>query len=322
MSTQEAQEQREYAELTQSVDDARQPGDPYLLPADMRSALNTRLANAVATDSTTAMREGDRTLASGNVRTALDNLNRLLHDGYNHIKAIPSISINDAQRLSLLVTYGWPQGLLGEFTDDRIESLAIQAVATTPTISDPAWRYPDAVMTAITTELATLNANQPLATTGDRQLAIANRDAAVDALRLINSRVRFFYCSASDLLDTTPELARIGRQPRRGPGEASGGGNGETALQTLRYNTAQTGPSVLEVWIEMIAGLIDVQTVYLRQGITEFFTAFSPQPGEVVKTQWSGVEISGAIDEVKIQNSAGEDIAVGVFDPMLPDPGP
>ncbi len=32
--------------------------------------------------------------------------------------------------------------------------------------------------------------------------------------------------------------------------------------------------------------------------------------------------ISGAIDEVKIRNGQNEDIAVGVHDPMLPDPGP
>ena len=44
-------------------------------------------------------------------------------------------------------------------------------------------------------------------------------------------------------------------------------------------------------------------------------------PGTVGKTSWPGKVITGAIDEVKLQNGAGEDIAVGVFDPTLPDPG-
>ncbi len=322
MPTEESLQQREYAELIQSVDDSRDPGDPFKLSSDRRTTLNTRLADVIATDNATAITEGDRTTASDNVRAALDNLNRLLHDGYNHIKAIPSISIDDAQRAGLFVSYGWSQGLLGDFTDDRIESLANQAIATTPTISDPAWRYPDAVMTAITTELATLNANQPLAETGDRQQAIDNRDAAVEALRKINSRIRFFYCSASDLLDSTPELARIGRQPRRPAGEAGDNGNGGTLVATVRYAYVETGASTYEVRVEMIEGLEDVQTLKLVEGTEVFFTAFSPQPGEIFTTQWSGVVIDGEIDAVTIQNGAGEDIAIGVFDPTVPEPGP
>ncbi len=318
MPTDESLRQREYAELIQSVDDSRDPGDPFLLPADVRSTLNTRLANTIATDNATAIAEGDRTTASNNVRTAFENLNRLLHDGYNHIKAIPSISINDADRLGLFVSYGWPQGLVGDFNDDRIESLANQAIATTPTISNPAWRYPDAVMMAITTELATLNANQPLAASGDRQATVDSRDAAVNALRLINSRVRFFYCFASDLLDSTPELARIGRQPRRTPGEA---GNGGVAIVTTAYNTGVNGTNT-EIWIFVPTGLVDLQQMYLRHGTDELSTAFSPQPGTVAKTTWPGMVIVGEIDEVKLQNGAGEDLAVGEFDPNLADPGP
>ncbi len=97
-------------------------------------------------------------------------------------------------------------------------------------------------------------------------------------------------------------------------------GGGPT-LPTVRVNFAETGASVYDVWVEMIAGLTDVQTLFLREGIVEFFTAFSPQPGEVFKTQWSGVVIVDDIDEVKIRNSQNVDIARGVFDPTLPDPG-
>jgi len=40
-------------------------------------------------------------------------------------------------------------------------------------------------------------------------------------LTTLNSRVRFFYCAASNDLDQTPELANIGRQPRRDAGDAA-----------------------------------------------------------------------------------------------------
>ena len=39
---------------------------------------------------------------------------------------------------------------------------------------------------------------------------------------LMCARVRFFYCFASDELDQTAELVKIGRQPRRAPGDAAG----------------------------------------------------------------------------------------------------
>ena len=62
-----------------------------------------------------------------------------------------------------------------------------------------------------------MNANQPIATGGTAQAATAARDLALDDLETINDRVRFFYCSASDDEDQTPELAKIGKQPRRPP---------------------------------------------------------------------------------------------------------
>ena len=87
-------------------------------------------------------------------------------------------------------------------------------------ISDPAWRYPAALLTLITNQLAIVNANQPLATGGTAQAATAARDLALGKLQTMNDRIRFFYCSASDDEDQTPELAKIGKQPRRDRGEA------------------------------------------------------------------------------------------------------
>lgn len=40
-------------------------------------------------------------------------------------------------------------------------------------------------------------------------------------MNAINERVRHFYCAGSDLREKTPELARIGFQPRRDAGDAA-----------------------------------------------------------------------------------------------------
>ncbi len=75
-------------------------------------------------------------------------------------------------------------------------------------------------------------------------------------------------------------------------------------------------------WVAVPAGLVDVQTLKLVQGTNVHYTAFSPPPGTVARTTWPGVVVTGALDELKIQNGAAQDIAVGVYDPALPDPGP
>ena len=46
-------------------------------------------------------------------------------------------------------SYGWESGLVGDFNDARIESLANQALTTTPLITDPAHRYPAALLASL-----------------------------------------------------------------------------------------------------------------------------------------------------------------------------
>lgn len=78
-----------------------------------------------------------------------------------------------------------------------------------------------------------LNANQPLATGGTRAAAISAHDEALDLLKKINDRVRFYYCSASDDEDQTTELAKVGRQPRRNPGSGGAELPGEPGSATF-----------------------------------------------------------------------------------------
>lgn len=95
-----------------------------------------------------------------------------------------------------------------------------------------------------------------------------------------------------------------------------------STLPTFRFNFAQTGASHVELWIEMIAGLVDAQTLYLREGTAELAMAVSLQPGQVWKTAWQNVVIVEGVDEVVLRNGRGIDIARGVFDPTLAEPGP
>lgn len=221
MPNQLSLEQIELAELTQSVDDGRVAADPFKLPAATRTLMDTRLADLKAKDSAMLTSGGDRATASANLRAALDQLQTLLRDGYNFIQGLGSFAISDADRIGLFTSYGWESGLVGDFNDARIESLANQAITVTPTIADPAHQYPAALLALITAQLAIVNANQPLATGGSAQAATDARDAALVLLQLINARVRFFYCQASDDTDQTAELVSIGRQPRRDAGTAT-----------------------------------------------------------------------------------------------------
>ena len=87
MPNQQSLEQVELAELTQTVDDGRVAADPFKLPAASRTLLNVRLADLKAKDVATLTSEGGRATASANLRAALDQLQKLLRDGYNFVQA-------------------------------------------------------------------------------------------------------------------------------------------------------------------------------------------------------------------------------------------
>lgn len=220
MDNQQVSVQINIGELIQAVDNLRLPGDLFKLPVWRRTLLDTRLADLKAKHAATASSEGGTLGSSTEARAALDNLLMYWRDGYNIIRGIPSYQITDAQRLSVLTSYGWEGGLIGDFTDSRVEYLANQAMFVTPQIATVAHRYPVQLIGLIEDQLLILNANQPIATGGLSQMATAARVEALTLMEAVTSRVRFYYCCASDERESTPELARIGFQPKRGPGEA------------------------------------------------------------------------------------------------------
>ena len=265
MPTQDSLEQIEIGELIVSEDDGRVAGDAFKLGTALRALVVARLADAKTKDAATFITEGGRAGASLAARTALDTLKGHLRDGYNFVKGLGSYQITAADRLAVLVSYGWESGEVGDFTDARIESLANQAITATPLIANAAYRYPAALLGLITAQLAIVNANQPTATGGTAETATNLRNIALELLRTANDRVRFFYCSASDDEDQTTELATIGKQPRRDAGAASGpvpGAPGaatfDATAKTLTVPAMPSGATTLRAYRKPAGGVAEL----------------------------------------------------------------
>ena len=265
MPTQDSLEQIEIGELIVSEDDVRAAGDAFKLGAALRALVVARLADAKTKDAATFITEGGRAGASLAARTALDTLKGHVRDGYNFVKGLGSYQITAADRLAVLVSYGWESGEVGDFTDARIESLANQAITATPLIANAAYRYPAALLGLITAQLAIVNANQPTATGGTAETATNLRNIALELLRTANDRVRFFYCSASDDEDQTTELAKIGKQPRRDAGAASGpvpGAPGaatfDATAKTLTVPAMPSGATTLRAYRKPAGGVAEL----------------------------------------------------------------
>lgn len=220
MADQASIDEIETGELIIQVDDARVSGDPFKLQTALHNLEAARLADAKAKYSASLLSSGSEVEASEQAAEALDKLRSGLRNGYNFIKGVPEEDITNAQRMGAFEAYGWEQGLIGDLSaPSRVQALAEQAVAASSSVI-AAGRYPANIRTRIANWLDVLESNQVAAGGGPRQAVFDARDTATGLLRQCNSRVRFFYCQASDALDQTPELAKIGMQPRRDRGDA------------------------------------------------------------------------------------------------------
>ncbi|MDQ6809756.1 MAG: hypothetical protein M3Z64_10115 [Verrucomicrobiota bacterium] len=212
----------ETAELILQVDTGRAPADPFKLPATLQTLVTTRLTACKGKNAATTLLEGSTVGASQQRQQAIDRLNDLLHSGYNFIASVPSDDITDAERAQVFESYGWEGGLLGDMSSpSRLEALANAAISATADPSVPAQgKYSATLVSRITNWLGIFDAASAIANGGSRQVMIQQRNDARDQLAQADSRVRLAYCSASDDGESTPELAKIGMQPRRAPGDA------------------------------------------------------------------------------------------------------
>jgi hypothetical protein len=211
----------ETAELIFQVDTARAPADPFKLPAALIAIGTPRLADTKGKNAAAILMEASTIGASEQRKQAVQRLGELLRNGFNAIGAVASDDITDAERLQVYSAYGWTGGKIGDLDIARTESLANLAASATANPSVPAaGKYPASLVTRITNWLAIFDAASLLATGGDRRTLIDARNASRDQLEDFNSRVRLFYCSASDDGERTLELAKINMQPKRAPGDA------------------------------------------------------------------------------------------------------
>ena len=100
-------EQIELTELAIAVDDGRAAGDSFKLPSLLRAPLVATLAELKGLNSAALQAEGSRSLASFNLRTALDQLKNLLRDGFNFVQGLGGYQISEGERLAVLTSYGW-----------------------------------------------------------------------------------------------------------------------------------------------------------------------------------------------------------------------
>lgn len=102
---------------------------------------------------------------------------------------------------------------------DRMLKLARLAISATPSVLPIEARYPADLLLEIQKELDILQEAEPGAQIGNRSTATKEKYDALQKLSRVISRVRGYYVSASDDIDRTPELARLGLNPRRATGQ-------------------------------------------------------------------------------------------------------
>ena len=219
------------------VNTGRAQDDGFKLTACLLALMTTRLADAKAKNSAVAMYEGAEAGADVQRADALYRLTCLLRNGYSYLLSIPEEDLPYAQQKQALESYAWEGSVLGDMTSPaRVESLARQvAVVAADTTIPSVAKYPASLASRISNWLGILEGTDVLAGGGSHQTLVHQRNGSRDLLLTAISRVRHFYCSASDDVESTPELARINMQPRRARGEAQPQPKPDTA-GTVTFN--------------------------------------------------------------------------------------
>lgn len=147
----------------------------------------------------------------------------------------------------------------------------------------------------------------------DLELARKQRDQLLDPLRQrmlqYRAAIQLEYGEGHPFTQSLPDVS---------PG--SGGG---TVLTTFPYDRVQSEPGTVLIWFRMPGGLTDVFTLFAKEGAAMLsFQVDAVPPGQTVQATWTNVTLDGEVDEVTLRDSQGNDIATGVRDETLPNPGP
>jgi hypothetical protein len=211
MSRMDGDDLAQTAERILAVDAKRIGNDPFLLPVELRTLLQTRLSNYREEAQNHSTASGMRSGHSAESKEAITALRERVRDGYRFLDALPTFQIPASQKLSVMQVYGFDGGKIGNLLrKDRVLALARLAVSVTPSVLPSQARYSVDLLSELTRLLDILADAEPGSLVGNRAVATKARDAALVNLYKALRRVRHYFCSCSDDVDTTPELTRVG----------------------------------------------------------------------------------------------------------------
>ena len=252
-------------ELVLLVNATRSPYDLHRVNNPFLTEFTNALNDAKQGNSAAIFAAGDQAGAQTRVEEARAKIVDLERNGYYFILAVPVEDLPAADRTDALESYGFEGGQLGDLTTvDRIEALAGLAVSAGPQVA-PAARFPAGIVSRINNWLGILAANKAIASGGTRMTVIAQKDTQRDTLLLKLARVRFLYCFANDAGEGNPELARIGFQPKRAPGDAQpeplpdapGTAVWDAAARTLTVPDLPAHATFLVGWRQPLGGVAE-----------------------------------------------------------------
>ncbi len=220
MSRSDADELAQTAERILTVDAKRVGGDAFLLSPELRGLLTARLSAFRDKHQSLSMKSGSRSGNAVLLKATMSALRERVRDGYNYLLALPTFRVPQDQKQSAFRAYGFEQGKLGGLErKQRVLALARLAVSVTPSVQPAACQYPSDLLQQLQDLLDVVSDAEPGAKIGNRSAATIERDKAFEELQRIVRRVRHFYCSCSDDVDASEELARVGLNPVRRSGQ-------------------------------------------------------------------------------------------------------
>jgi hypothetical protein len=224
MSDQRTYDAMRTASLAIQVDGARAPADPIKFTAIFLALGGSRLAACQSANAAAENAASDATGARVTLESAVTRLGALDRNVFNFIKSVDDETLPPEQKAAVFEAYLFPGGELRDMEDqDRVLQIArkISEIAASPPPSLPvAGLAPAATVTRVNSWLAIYDGNALIANGGDRETLIATRNDKRDDLENWNTRARGYYIAGSDDGEYSKELAKIGLQPKRMPGEA------------------------------------------------------------------------------------------------------
>lgn len=215
-------------------------------------------------------------------RVTIENYESILHRFLNHWTRV-----NAALGADLT---------LGDFTLAQLQAAHDQLVALALSIE-----------TAEQSTLPTLRAEREQMF-GDEAEEERADDSIITLLLLYHTEIEARF-AGEPIADSLPDIFPDGGSP--------------TPLPTVPYDWVQADASTVNIWVQIAAGLTDLFTLHAREGTAELsFQVDAVPPGQTVQATWVDVVIVDEVDEVTLRDSQGRDIARGVRDTELPNPGP